>query len=85
VGDSILVNFDAIISHILMMRHFSILIFTIFIQSCAAQAIEETKIIVGAEQTEKYLPLLIGKNVGLFVNHTSRIGNTHLTDSFSLC
>jgi uncharacterized protein YbbC (DUF1343 family) len=67
-----------------MMRHFSILIFTIFIQSCAAQAIEETKIIVGAEQTEKYLPLLIGKNVGLFVNHTSRIGNTHLTDSLIL-
>ncbi|MBN8681024.1 MAG: DUF1343 domain-containing protein [Chitinophagales bacterium] len=35
----------------------------------------------GAEQTERWLPLLQDKQVGLVVNHTSRIGNTHLLDT----
>lgn len=35
----------------------------------------------GAEQTEKYLPLLQGKNIALVVNQTSVIQNTHLVDS----
>jgi uncharacterized protein YbbC (DUF1343 family) len=35
----------------------------------------------GAECTDEYLPLLMGKKVGLVVNHTSLIGNTHLADS----
>jgi uncharacterized protein YbbC (DUF1343 family) len=35
----------------------------------------------GAEQTEKYLPLLRGKKVALVVNQTSIIGKTHLVDS----
>ncbi len=33
------------------------------------------------EQTEKYLPLLKGKNIALVVNQTSVIQNTHLVDS----
>ncbi|QPG05355.1 DUF1343 domain-containing protein [Salinimonas marina] len=37
-------------------------------------------ITVGAEQPGKYLPLLEGKRVGLVVNHTSRVGDTHLVD-----
>ena len=37
-------------------------------------------ITVGAEQPEQYLPLLEGKRVGLVVNHTSRVGDTHLVD-----
>ncbi|MFT5915780.1 MAG: hypothetical protein ACI81T_002283 [Bacteroidia bacterium] len=36
---------------------------------------------VGAEQLEKYLPLLKGKKIALVVNQTSTIGNTHLVDS----
>ncbi len=36
--------------------------------------------IVGAAQTEQYLPLLRAKNVGLVVNHTSRIDDKHLVD-----
>ncbi len=35
----------------------------------------------GAEQTEKYLPLLRDKKIALVVNATSYIGNTHLVDS----
>lgn len=36
---------------------------------------------LGAERMEVYLPLLQGKKVALVVNHTSRIGNTHLVDT----
>lgn len=43
--------------------------------------IDTTAILVGADQTWLYLPKLYGKNVGLIVNHTSRIGSTHLVDS----
>ena len=35
---------------------------------------------VGAEQPERYLPLLAGKQVGLVVNQTSRVKQTHLVD-----
>jgi uncharacterized protein YbbC (DUF1343 family) len=35
----------------------------------------------GAEQIESYLPLLINKKVGLVINHTSLVGNTHLLDT----
>ncbi len=36
---------------------------------------------VGAERTENYFSRLRGKNLGLVVNHTSRIGSIHLVDS----
>ncbi|MCK8492844.1 DUF1343 domain-containing protein [Spirosoma sp. RP8] len=35
----------------------------------------------GADQMALYLPALQGKRVGMVVNHTSRIGKTHLVDS----
>jgi uncharacterized protein YbbC (DUF1343 family) len=35
----------------------------------------------GAEQIDKYLPILLGKKVALVVNHTSTIGNVHLADT----
>lgn len=34
----------------------------------------------GAEQIDSYLPMLKNKNVGVFVNQSSLIGNTHLID-----
>lgn len=37
-------------------------------------------ILTGAERPALYLPLLQNKNVGLFVNHTSRVGQTQLVD-----
>lgn len=41
---------------------------------------ENQQIITGAAQTERYLPLLAGKRVGLVVNHTSMVGEEHLAD-----
>lgn len=35
---------------------------------------------VGAQRTDLYLPLLVGKKVGLVVNQTSRIGQQHIVD-----
>ncbi|MFC5407983.1 exo-beta-N-acetylmuramidase NamZ domain-containing protein [Larkinella bovis] len=35
----------------------------------------------GAEQLNLYLPALLGKRVGMIVNHTSVIGKTHLVDT----
>ncbi len=45
------------------------------------QGIYDTTIITGAQQMEKYLPLLKDKYAGLVVNQTSVIGNTHLIDT----
>lgn len=41
----------------------------------------DKKMLTGAEQTEKYLPLLKGKRVGMVVNPTSIIGNQTAVDS----
>ena len=38
-------------------------------------------VIIAAEQTAAYLPLIKGKKIALVVNQTSKIGNTHLVDS----
>lgn len=40
-----------------------------------------TAIIIGAEQTALYLPLLQGKKVALCGNQTSTVGKTHLVDT----
>ncbi len=44
----------------------------------------EGQIIPGAYRTEDYFPFLKGKRVALVANHTSRIGMTHLLDTFLL-
>lgn len=44
-------------------------------------ALAAQKIIPGAEQTERLLPLLKGKRVALVVNQTSMAGKTHLLDT----
>src|SRR5688572_23464141 len=54
----------------------------LFFLVCFAQiTFAQTKIVTGAEQVSAYLPLLKGKTVGLVVNQTSMIRNTHLVDS----
>src|SRR6187399_2722807 len=35
----------------------------------------------GAERLDQYLPLLKGKNIAVFANQTSMVGNTHLVDT----
>jgi len=41
----------------------------------------ETKIQVGADQLDKYLPILLDQRVGIVTNQTGMIGNNHLVDS----
>ncbi len=45
------------------------------------QSIDEKKIIVGAERVSNYLDKIYNKSVGLLVNHSSKIKNTHIVDS----
>ncbi|MBB6500184.1 exo-beta-N-acetylmuramidase NamZ domain-containing protein [Pedobacter cryoconitis] len=56
------------------------------IQACAnpkpaAKKTPPAEILTGAAQTEKYLPLLKGKRIGMVVNPTSVIGQTTSVDS----
>lgn len=44
-------------------------------------SVNAKNIVVGAERIGQYLPLLKGKSVGLVVNQTSVVGNTHLLDT----
>jgi len=39
------------------------------------------EILPGAYQTEKYIPLLLNKRVGVFTNHTATVGKKHLIDA----
>ncbi|GAC1440062.1 MAG: DUF1343 domain-containing protein [Sediminibacterium sp.] len=40
-----------------------------------------TNILPGAYRTNVYVPLLKGKRIGIFANHTATIGNVHLVDT----
>jgi len=54
------------------------LLFSLFIsQNVAAQA----PILPAAYRTQVYVPLLKGKRVGIFANHTATVGNRHLVDT----
>ena len=55
-----------------------LLILAFPILSCSQQ---ETRIIVGAEQMNRYLPLLKEKRVGILANHSAVINNTHMVDT----
>lgn len=60
------------------------LIFVLFsLVSCGNPSVSNSTsgIRTGAEQTEKYLPLLKGKQVAIVANQTSIIGKTSLVDS----
>ena len=46
-----------------------------------AQPGTEKKILAGAGRVNVYLPLIKGRSVGIFANHTSMVGNTHLVDT----
>jgi uncharacterized protein YbbC (DUF1343 family) len=49
---------------------------------CASSPLaQEKNILPAAYRTEVYLPLLKGKRVGIFANHTATIGNKHLVDT----
>ena len=44
-------------------------------------ALSAQKVVTGAEQMNRLLPLLKGKRVALVVNQTSMVGETHLLDT----
>ena len=56
-----------------------LLIIVVFLTSKSTLAVA-TSVILGDNRTEEYLPLLSGKRIALFCNHTARIGEEHLWD-----
>lgn len=56
------------------------LLFILLVCNCFS-ATAQVRVLTGAERTDAYLPLLQGKRVGMLVNQTSIIGNSHLVDS----
>ncbi len=61
-----------------MGKHIIAVIFFIFVVFNSVGSPE--KIITGAEQPEKYLPIIQDKKIALVVNHTSMAGQIHLVD-----
>jgi len=59
----------------------ALLLFWIVNCCCITVPPTNKKILTGADQTAKYLPLLKGKRVAIVGNQTSIIGKTHLVDS----
>jgi uncharacterized protein YbbC (DUF1343 family) len=58
--------------------HYSFLLaFVLTMFSCQSP----DKILTGADQMERYLPLLEGKSIAIVANHTSEINGTHLVDT----
>lgn len=47
----------------------------------AEKILQQKPILAGAERVNVYLPLIKGRRVGIFANHTSMVGNTHLVDT----
>src|SRR5687767_8673864 len=63
---------------------FPVLILLAFLYSAYRQPAEKTAratIKTGADQTEKYLPLLKGKRIAILGNPTTVIGKKHMVDS----
>ncbi len=61
-----------------MFKFIGLVILFLGLEFCSVS--ESNSIVTGAGQPDKYLPLLKNKKVGLVVNNTSVIGNTHLVD-----
>ncbi len=61
-----------------MRKYFSFFLLSLLALSCAGDAAGGLK--TGAEQPQKYLPLLKGKRTGVVVNQTSVKGERHLVD-----
>ncbi len=59
----------------------SLFLLTLAISTTSCQSKTTSKIIPGANDTTSYLSLLKDKNIGLLINQSSQIDNTHLLDS----
>lgn len=56
------------------------LLVTIILYACFSVCAQQKNVIVGAEQTKEYFPILKNKRIAVFSNHTGMIGNKHLLD-----
>jgi len=65
------------------MKKLFILTITCLIVSMPLSIMAQTKkeILPGAYQSEKYIPLLVNKRVGIFTNHTAIVNKKHLIDT----
>ncbi len=63
-----------------MKQVFQFFIFSIMLLWINTACGSDKSIIVAAEQPNEYLHLLVGKKVGLMVNHTSMVDSVHLLD-----
>ncbi len=57
------------------------ILFYILFLLLANHGLQAKNVVVGAERLDQYLPLLKGKSVGLVINQTSIVGNSHLLDT----
>lgn len=65
-----------------MLSKYAVFLFLFFFQSFVACSQPQVKkMIVGAERTSEYFPLIKGKNIALVANHTSLIVGVHLVDT----
>lgn len=64
-------------------RKYLILFVVVLLNGCLMQSSGKKKVRIetGAEQTEKYIPLLKNKRVAIVANHTTNINGSHLVDS----
>ncbi len=70
----------------LWLRGLAIVFFCLLLSSCAGQEQSRSrsskqKLVLGADRTNKYLPLLKGKKVGIIANPTSVVNKVHLVDT----
>ena len=61
------------------MRHRLTVNFLIFL-AISVFTLSAQDVVVGAAQVDKYVPLLKGKKIGLFSNHTGMVGDRHTLD-----
>ncbi|MCU0325686.1 MAG: DUF1343 domain-containing protein, partial [Spirosomaceae bacterium] len=73
-----------------MKTYFGQIALTLLITACSFSSFKnvnddssqkQNAILTGADQTDKYLPLLKDKRVGILANPTTIIGSKHLVDS----
>lgn len=70
-----------IISLLLIGLVFNLFTSQLSIAQSTKRTVSQAEILPAAYRTEVYVPLLKGKRVGIFANHTATIGRKHLVDS----